>query len=125
MSDRNSTCSSVRPAGTLIGPTSANGTRAYSACPPAIAAEHVRVAEQRRGEWPHSFSAIHAFGFEFSQQREQLLATREALAARDRERHDDAVADLQVLHVAPTSTTSPMNSWPRMSPFSIVGMKPL
>ncbi len=24
----------------------------------------------------------------------------------------------------PTSTTSPMNSWPRMSPACIVGMKP-
>ena len=35
MSDRNSTCSSLRCAGTLIGPTSANGIRAYSAWPPA------------------------------------------------------------------------------------------
>ena len=29
------TCSSEMPAGTLSGPTSANGTRTYSACPPA------------------------------------------------------------------------------------------
>ncbi len=35
MSERNSTCSSERPLGILIGPTSANGTRTYSACPPA------------------------------------------------------------------------------------------
>lgn len=31
MSDRKSTCSSVNPFSILIGPTSANGTRAYSA----------------------------------------------------------------------------------------------
>src|SRR6476661_6513097 len=35
MSERNRTCSSVRPCGILMGPTSANGTRRYSACPPA------------------------------------------------------------------------------------------
>ena len=35
MSDRNRTCSSLRFPGTLIGPTSAYGTRRYSAWPPA------------------------------------------------------------------------------------------
>ena len=34
MSDRNSTDSSGSPSSILIGPTSAKGTRAYSACPP-------------------------------------------------------------------------------------------
>ena len=34
-SDRKSACSSVTSSGTFNGPKSANGTRAYSACPPA------------------------------------------------------------------------------------------
>ena len=35
MSDKNSTCSSARSFSIFNGPTSANGTRAYSDCPPA------------------------------------------------------------------------------------------
>jgi hypothetical protein len=35
MSDRNSTCSSLKPFSIFSGPTSANGTRAYCAWPPA------------------------------------------------------------------------------------------
>ena len=35
MSERNSTLSSSMPSGITMGPISAYGTRAYSACPPA------------------------------------------------------------------------------------------
>ena len=49
------------------------------------------------GEWPHSFSAIQAFGFEFSQSEYICRWQLPAVAAGDRERHDHAVADLQVL----------------------------
>ena len=48
------------------------------------------------GEWPNSFSAIQAFGLEFSQSEYMLALAGAAAAARDRERHDHAVADLQV-----------------------------
>src|SRR6185436_11120953 len=66
MSERNSTCSSVKPAGILIGPTSANGTRAYSACPPAkppVRCEYPKIPD---AACPNIFSDIQAFGFEFS-----------------------------------------------------------
>ena len=68
MSERNSTCSSVSVVGTLIGPTSANGTRDVLGLAAGVAA--AACASSRRGptpEWPYSFSAIPAFGFELSQ----------------------------------------------------------
>ena len=55
--------------------------------------------------------------------REVAASALLAFAADDRERDDDAVADLQAcLLSGPTSTTSPMNSWPMTSPFSMPGM---
>src|SRR3954464_8164011 len=66
MSDRNSTCSSVRWSGTLMGPKSAKGTRAYSAWPPAKPPNKCEYPKIPQGEWPHIFSAIQALGFEFS-----------------------------------------------------------
>ena len=73
------------------------------------------------GEWPHIFSAIQRVGVGVLAEREQLALACRAVAAGDRERHDDAVADLEVRDARPTSTTSPMNSWPRMSPVFMVG----
>ena len=63
------------------------------------------------GGCPNIFSAIPAFGFEFSQHEYELRLAHVALAARDRKRHHDAVAHVQVLDLAyPRPTTSPMNS---------------
>src|SRR5262245_19062124 len=66
MSDRNNTCSSVKPFSILIGPTSAKGTRAYSACPPPNPPSRSEQPNSPAGECPQSFAAIHAFGLEFS-----------------------------------------------------------
>jgi hypothetical protein len=55
--------------------------------------------------------------------REIAAAALVALAANDRERHHDAVANLELaIDAFPTSTTSPMVSWPMMSPFFIPGI---
>jgi hypothetical protein len=43
MSEMKRTCSSLSESGTLIGPTSAEGTRRNSACLPAWAVRHVFV----------------------------------------------------------------------------------
>src|SRR5262245_19139275 len=66
ISDRKSTCSSDNEDGTLMGPTSANGMRAYSAWPPAYPPSMCEYPNRPAGERPHSFSAIQALGFEFS-----------------------------------------------------------
>src|SRR5688572_12642531 len=77
------------------------------------------------GEWPHIFSAIHALGFEFSQSenrsRRQALHSPQAMGKGTTTRSPT----FRFLTPRPTSITSPMNSWPRTSPFSIVGTKPL
>jgi hypothetical protein len=75
--------------------------------------------------WPSIFSAIQAFGLEFSHSDVAPASHGAAVAAGDGEGDDHAVADLEVAHAGPTSTTSPMNSWPRMSPGSMSGRKPL
>jgi hypothetical protein len=57
--------------------------------------------------------------------REVAAPALVALAADDGEGHDDPVADLELARFSrPTSTTSPMNSWPMMSPDFMPGMKP-
>ena len=71
--------------------------------------------------WPHSFSAIPALGLEFSHSEyrpaAQALQSPQAIGNGTTTR-----SPTEVRHARPTSTTSPMNSWPRMSPFSMVGM---
>jgi hypothetical protein len=57
----------VRPGGTRSGPTSANGTRTYSAWPPAnppVRCEYPKIPETG---CPNIFSDAPAFGLEFSQ----------------------------------------------------------
>ncbi len=73
--------------------------------------------------WPKSFSAIPALGLLFSQH--EYSSARQAPHAphamgngTTTRSPTDSVA---LSTPAPTSTTSPMNSWPRMSPFCIVG----
>ena len=67
MSVRNSTFSSGRCPGTLNAPKSANGTRTYSACPPANPPSMCEYPNRADGECPIASSAILAFGFETSQ----------------------------------------------------------
>ena len=96
MSERNSTCSSVSPSGTFSGPTSANGTRAYSRLAAGVAAGHVRVAEEAGRRVAVQLLRHPRVRVRVVAQRPELLLAEEAAAARDRERHDDAVADLQL-----------------------------
>jgi hypothetical protein len=67
MSDRKRTCSSDSVEGTFKGPTSANGTRAYSAWPPATPPIMWEYPKSAAGDAPYSCSAIQAFGLELSQ----------------------------------------------------------
>src|SRR5215212_7474480 len=70
---------------------------------------------------PHSFSAIQAFGFVFSQSEYisfwQAEQTPHAMGKGTTTRSPT----LRFLTWGPTSTTSPMNSWPRMSPGIMAG----
>ena len=65
-----------------------------------------------------AFIAIAAFAY-----RKVPAATLIALPADDCEWDHDTFADLQSAFTSlPTSTTSPMNSWPITSPLSMPGM---
>ena len=74
--------------------------------------------------YPHSFSAMPAFGFEFSHTEyipaAQALHAPQAIGKGTTTRSPS----FRFPTPGPTSTTSPMNSWPSTSPFSIVGMNP-
>src|SRR5918994_5144549 len=76
------------------------------------------------GEWPHSFSAIQALGLEFSQS-ENISAWHAAQTPHEIGKGTTTRSPtLRLCTSRPVSTTSPMNSWPRMSPFSTVGIYP-
>jgi hypothetical protein len=72
--------------------------------------------------WPNIFSAIPALGFEFSQ--------TEYSSWRHAQQFPQAIGNgtttrsptCRFVTLRPVSTTSPMNSWPRMSPRFTVGM---
>ena len=100
-----STASSLTPAGTGYVDVSANGTRTYSACVPSI-------------RWPEDPSAT----------AETLavaaLAAEPARAARGDARHEHPVAGLTFLTPAPTDSTVPTASWPRMRPSVTSGTSP-
>src|SRR3954462_6745338 len=73
MSVRNRTFSSGRWSGTLRAPTSANGTRTYSACPPAYPPYMCEYPNSPDPEYPYTVSAILAFGFELSHGLQRAL----------------------------------------------------
>ena len=86
--------------------------------PAVVAARGVRIAEDAadRGGLGIGFVAIAV----------QLLLAEDALAAGDVERHQDVVADLQLLAPpAPTCSTTPVNSWPKVIPTRVSGTEPL
>ena len=76
------------------------------------------------GEWPHSFLARPALGFVFSQSAKSsaphIAHAPHAMGAGTTTRSPTA----SFRTPGPTSTTSPMNSRPRMSPRSICGTRP-
>src|ERR671917_120978 len=71
------------------------------------------------------FSAIHAFGFEFSQAENRPCRQDQQLPHEIGNGTTTRSPTARFVTPGPTSMTSPMNSWPRTSPFCIVGMKPL
>jgi hypothetical protein len=77
------------------------------------------------GERPISFSAMGAFGLKFSHTeywpRSQARHAPQAIGKGTTTRSPTRRLPTR----APTSTTSPMNLWPRMSPFFIIGTRPL
>src|SRR5215207_9255196 len=76
-------------------------------------------------EWPSNFSAIQALGLEFSQ-TENNPASHAAQAPQEMGKGTTTRSPtFRFLTPGPTSTTSPMNSCPRMSPRSMVGTNPL
>ena len=97
MSPRNSTCSSVSPSGILTGADVGVGHAHIFGLPAGIAAGQMRVAEQAGGGVAehlvgHILVAVGALA-----DRKIAALALVAFAADDRERHDDPVADLQLL----------------------------
>ncbi len=73
--------------------------------------------------WPKSFSEMPALGLVFSQ-HEYSSARQDAQAPQAMGKGTTTrspTRSLPSLMPGPTSMTSPMNSWPIMSPFSMVG----
>jgi len=77
------------------------------------------------GECPHSFSAIQALGFEFSHSEYAWAWHAEQLPHAIGKGTTTRSPGRKFLTPLPTSTTSPMNSCPRISLFSMDGTKPL
>src|SRR4051794_7514930 len=96
MSDRNSTDSSGMPFSILIGPDVGERDAYVLGLPAGEAARQVRVAEDPRGRMAEHLLGEPCVRIRVLAQRVQLVLARVAVAARDRERHDDAVADLEV-----------------------------
>ena len=65
----------------------------------AVAAEHVAEAEQAGGRMAHRLDRHLGIGVGAIAAGEQALLAEPALAAADRERDDDAVADLEIGHL--------------------------
>ena len=65
-----------------------------------------------------------AFGLEFSQSENIAFWQKKQLPQAIGNGTTTRSPRLRLITAAPSSTTSPMNSWPRMSPFTIPGTKP-
>src|SRR5919112_353038 len=76
-------------------------------------------------EWPNVFSASPELGFEFSHAAQRSFLHDQQLPQAIGKGTTTRSPTCRFETPLPVSTTSPMNSWPRMSPCSIVGMKPL
>src|SRR4051812_45996606 len=74
--------------------------------------------------WPNIFSARPALGLEFSHAAYSSCRHAQQLPHAIGKGTTTRSPTLRFETPRPVSTTSPMNSWPRMSPFFIVGMYP-
>src|SRR5205823_13876761 len=74
-------------------------------------------------EKPYSFSAIQAFGFELSHRDQSCRSQKKQRPQAIVNGTTTRSPTFNLVFSVPTSTTSPMNSWPRMSPAFIVGMR--
>src|SRR5580704_14696972 len=110
MSDRNSTCSSGRPDSILSGPTSAKGTRRYSACPPGNPPIMCEKPNKPAGACPIAFLAISAFGFDVSQQENNDFLQKKHSPQEIVNGTTTRSPFFRLVIALPTSTTSPMGS---------------
>src|SRR5690606_28788542 len=90
-----------------------------------IASQQMRIAKQPGRRMPHQLFSNPGIRIGVFTQGEKVLLTKKTSPAGNGKGGDDAVAHVQFLISLPVSTTSPINSWPRMSPCFIIGMNPL
>src|SRR5215207_5195524 len=76
------------------------------------------------GEWPIAFSASSAFGLVRSQSDHRLFLQKKQSPQEIVNGTTTRSPIFSLVFADPTSTTSPMNSWPSTSPDFMVGMKP-
>ena len=76
------------------------------------------------GDWPIVFRATSLLGFDVSQSENKLLSQNQQVPQDIVKGTTTRSPTFSFLTWLPISTTSPMGSWPRTSPFSIVGIKP-
>src|SRR5918997_3428752 len=76
-----------------------------------------------QGDWPNIFWAMGALGFEFSHSENICFSQKKQLPHEIGNETTTRSPVFNFLTSGPQSITSPMNSWPRISPFSIVGTK--
>src|SRR3954454_6184636 len=110
MSDRNRTSSSFNPFGTLIGPTSAKGTRAYCACPPAYPPYKCEYPNSAAPVYPYIASSIQAFGFVLSQADQRSCLQKKQFPQQIVKGTTTLSPTFNFFTSGPTSTTSPINS---------------
>ena len=77
------------------------------------------------GEWPIALAAISAFGLVRSQAANRPFLQNQQSPQLIVNGTTTRSPIIRFLTAPPSSTTSPMNSWPRMSPRCIVGTNPL
>ena len=121
MSERNSTFSSGRSDSILIGPTSACGTRRYSACPPVYPPTRCENPNSPAGEWPIAFSATLALGLVVSQHENSVFWQKKHDPQEMVNGTTTRSPFFSLVTLLPTSTTTPIGSCPRTSPFSMPG----
>jgi hypothetical protein len=76
------------------------------------------------GEWPHSFAAISAFGFELSQSAHNWVLQKKQPPHAMGNGTTTRSPIFKFVTAEPNSTTSPMNSCPRTSPRMTPGIMP-
>ena len=86
-----------------------------------IAAEHVEKPNNPAGDWPIASRATSAFGFDVSQSENSVRLQYQQEPQEMVNGTTTRSPFFKLVTPEPTSSTIPMGSWPRMSPFSMVG----